>query len=56
MRFLVSVLAFHISESWKDFYYKAETAESLPIKADMMSISLMLLGKLFSTFCLTYMC
>lgn len=48
--FLMSVLAFHISESWKDFYYKAETAESLPIRADMMLISPVLLGKLFSTF------
>lgn len=46
----MSVLAFHISESWNNFYCKAEIAESLPIRADMMLISLMLLGKLFSTF------
>lgn len=45
----LSVLAFHISESWKHFCYKAEIAESFPIRADLMLISLMLLGKLFST-------
>jgi len=34
----------------KDCCYKAEAAESLPIRADMMLISPVLLGKLFSTF------
>lgn len=54
--FLVSLFAFHISESWKGSYYRDDTAESLPITADMMLISLMLLGKLFSTFVSPIIC
>lgn len=54
--FLVSLFSFHISESWKGSYCRADAAESLPIRADMMLISLMLLGKLFSTFVSPIIC
>lgn len=54
--FLVSLFAFHFNESWKDSYCRADTAESLPIRADMMLISLMLLSKLFSTFVSPIVC